>query len=208
MSVNPANASGGGTDPASGGDEPQNKPIPNEGLPVSYETHRKLLGEKKKLHEETEVLRAEKKSREEKELREKGEYEALLKRKDDELAKTNSEKFALIAEKEGNLKFTALMDAIGGNLDRIFWPLLNLDGIKMDPNTGQPEATSVQDIAKSFKATYAKIIVKGTGVGVSNDSASRNETCSADDYNKLQGSKEKRKKLAEAVRIYQETGKR
>lgn len=183
MSVNNPGSSGASGNPSGTTDDPNktksaagNEPGA-EGDPagtpgnVAYETHRKLLGEKKKLQEERDALASKIKQQEEADLVKRGETDKLLKLREEELATLKGEKLEIENRFNGALKLDSVLDAIGGNVDKRYWGLIPVGEVVIDPNTGMPDPTSVQKIAKQFEKQFPEIVSKGTGVRLPNGAA-------------------------------------
>lgn len=166
-------SSGASTQSAGGGET-----TPPENQTVAYDTHRKLLGEKKRLEEKYEAeqkqlqaLRDEKKQREEQEMRQKGETDKLLKLREDELKAERAEKEQYKSRIEGGIKLQAVLETIGGKVDPKYFIHVPLDEVVIDPATGRPDASSVKLAASKFEQEYPEVIRKGNGAGLPSDAA-------------------------------------
>jgi len=132
---------------------------------VSYETHRKLLGEKKKLQAEFEKLNSKlkevenaDKERTEKELREKEDYKKLLELKDKELQEKSKTLQEIETQRVDSLKLSSILKSLGGEVDNKYWIHFDLDKVVIDPATKQVDALSVTKVVDEFKKTYPEII--------------------------------------------------
>lgn len=146
---------------------------------VAYETHMKLLGEKKRQQEELlktkELLskfESEKKEIEEKSLREKEDFKKLFEARDAEL-KTEKEK-RLEIEKAINdsRKMNSFLKNVGAPIEEKYWNLIDLDKIAIDPNTGKPDESIVKSYAEEFKKNFWEVVKTKTGT-MPNESTSR-----------------------------------
>jgi len=153
-------ASGGGNDGAGGaGGTGDDK--------VSYETHRKLLAEKKaaatKLAEyEARLAEVDKqaKERELAELEKQKDYEKLKANLQDELKKRDSVIQQLDSERTTAKKLDAFFKALDGNLDRRYWSLIDIDQIVIDPASKAIDDMSVTKYLEGFRKEYPEIIAK------------------------------------------------
>lgn len=159
MSTDHTNASGV-TDSSSG-----TIPEPDKKDTVAYETYRKLLGEKKKRDEELEQAKSKlselekaEKERHEAELKAKEDYKALLALKDKEAKDLKSELGNIKGTLEQGAKLRAFMDKVNGVVDEQYWKLIEVDEIKIDPNTGMPDPLSVEAVAKKFEQEYSMVL--------------------------------------------------
>lgn len=195
-------SSSGANGSASGSDEIN----PNESKQVSYDSHRKLLGEKKKLQEEfltvksqLDELMSERKQREEAELTKKGEYQKLLAAREDELRKEREEKENLKATLHNGLKLDQFLRTLNGKVDEAFFGLINLDEIAIDPETGRPDPASVQTAARNFEKTYGKVIERPSGVKMPNEAPGSASVLTYEEWLKLPP-KEMKSRMKEVMR--------
>lgn len=171
--------SSGSTNQASGNDSQANlnsSDSSSDGASgsVAYETHRKLLNEKKKRDEELAQAREmiakhelDAKERIEADLKQKEDYKKLLELREKELneMKAESEKFKLrITEAK---KLDAFLKAVNGVVPDRYWNMIDTDQIVIDLSTGQVDSISVAKAAETFRVTYPEIVqVKGGTTGM------------------------------------------
>lgn len=155
----------------SGGVEPQDKA-------PSYESHKKLLGEKKKTAEENAALKAKlaefeksQKAAMEAKLLEENNLKELLKLREEELMKERSSREGMEASIQRAMKLNAIQSALDGRLSEKYFDLVDADQIAINPTTGRPDETSVAKFAKAFSAKYPEIVMKGTSAQLPNDAA-------------------------------------
>lgn len=160
------NASGGGNLESSGTPESESTetttPVVEKNV-VAYETHQKLLSEKKALAARLATFEAEQKANAEKALKDKEDWKALAEAKDTEL-KAVSEKLAKREEiSNKGMKLRAILDAVGGKIDESYFPLIPVDMVEIDPDTGLPDKAKVAAAVKVIQTKYAQIITPKTG---------------------------------------------
>lgn len=136
---------------------------------VSYDTHRRLLDEKKRVQAELEQLRQEKQSREQKELEAKGEYQKLLEQERAARAELEAKLKASEEETRDRRKLASVLTAAGGTIDPKFYGLIDYSEVIIDPATGEVDKMSVAKAVDKLKATYPEIIKKAGGPGLPND---------------------------------------
>lgn len=130
---------------------------------VSYDTHRRLLDEKKKAQAELNLLRAEKAERERSELESKGEYQKII-----EIERKRAEE-AVNKLKEYDTRFTeakkmsALLKALDNGVDEKFFGFLPLDQVVVDQETGEVNLTSVASVAEDFKKGFPELLKPKNG---------------------------------------------
>lgn len=154
-------------DPTSGGgpDIPSGEPNPKEKGTVAYETHQKLLAEKKardvRLKEVEEKLSAFEKAQleaEEAKLRDQGEFKSLLDKekalrmqKEDEL---NSLKTGL----QNSIKRQALEEKLGGKLKKSeYAAFIPFESIVMDTETMKVDEGSLNEVSETFAKSYKEL---------------------------------------------------
>lgn len=164
-------SSSGGTDSKSSGGAPEthNNPenlnaldgsseSPQRPEKVDYSTYDKAVKEKKKLSERLNVLESERKQREEKELREKGDLSALLSAREKELAETQG-KLAKYEERiTKHAKLRAVLEGLNGTVDNEYLDLVPVHMVEIDPETGKPDPESVAKARKVMETKYARVI--------------------------------------------------
>lgn len=145
----------------------------NEQSTVSYETHRKLLSEKKKRDEELDALKkrlgefeSKEKERTEQELKQKEDFKSLLALRDKELQETKSRLTELTTQQVNALKLESFLSAIDGKIDRKYWGHIDLDKIKLNPDSGDVDEMSVTALVDQFKKEYPEIIKVGRAPGL------------------------------------------
>jgi len=171
-----SNQAGGQTQNPAGDEQESSKNT------VAYETHQKLLNEKKRAAEELRVARetlnrleAEKREQEEKALREKEDFKKLFEARDNEL-KTEKEKRAQIENQiNDSKKMRSFLQNVGSPVDERYWNLIDLDKIQLDPNTGKPDESMVKSYADEFKKTYWEVLNPATG-RIPNDAPGRDKS--------------------------------
>ncbi len=160
-----ANLVPGGDNPASGG-APDPKPdnVTDDAPPpkadaVSYETHRKLLAEKKKLQDERDALLAKTKERETDELKAKEDYKRLYEAEKAEKDEWKGKYSGLDSQLSESIKLRAVLDKIGGDVESQYWALMDLEAVAMDPETRQPNEASVLKAAQEFEKKHPRLVV-------------------------------------------------
>lgn len=145
------------TDPSGNGEPKQS---------VAYETHQKLLGEKKKLGEklttieqELESLRAKDRERENAELEKQKNYEQLLRNREEELKKAKEALTSIETERLQARKLDAFLRTLGnGTLDERYWGLIPIDEIVIDPATRQVDEMTVTKAVELYRKSYPETI--------------------------------------------------
>lgn len=128
---------------------------------VSYETHRRLLDEKKREQQARKELEArlqafenEKRTQEEEKLRQQGEYQKLLQLKEEKL-KAYEQKFESIESRlQTATKINAFIKAAGTDLEEKWLGLINPKDIQIRPDDGEVDMLSVQNAVETFKKTW------------------------------------------------------
>jgi len=148
---------GGNEQQASGSAEDQSTPKKDT---VAYETHLKLLKEKKKLQDDLERYQGEARQREEADLRAKEDFKKIAELREAE-AKELREKLTTVETRERNMaKLDAFLTTLDGSVDKRFWGHIPLDKIIVDPVSGEPDPMSVAKEVEWFRKEYFDIIKK------------------------------------------------
>lgn len=138
--------------------EPVAKPdVSKERDYVTLETHRKLLDEKKKAQAKLDELLAKEKEREEIEARKRGDYEAILKAREDELKAERDKRLHLETTLTTGQKLSAVIDALGGSVDSKWYKLIDVSQVAINPETGEIDAMTVAKVAESLKREWPEM---------------------------------------------------
>jgi hypothetical protein len=165
MENNPAEVPSGEPNetPEANQPEPEQKPFQQDA--VSYETHRRLLGEKKKLKERLDALEAAQKKQAEADLEEQQKWKELADLKAKE-AQAALEKYnSLESELAEGRKLSAVLKALPGNVDEKYWNLIDTSKVVFNPESGEIEAASVQEVAKNVQESYPEILRQAQAPG-------------------------------------------
>lgn len=168
-----------------GGDDKKPETPPKD--TVAYETHRRLLDEKKKLQDKYDALQSEKDAAEKKKLEDNGEYQKLLdlekKRADEAAAKLAGYEERFTEAK----KLKAVLNALDSGIDEKFYGMLPLDQIMIDPETKEINMTSVAEAASVFKKSFPELLKPKSGVKLPTAAPQGNSagTISRDEWLKL-----------------------
>ena len=147
---------------------------------VSYETHQRLLRQLKKSQEQNklfenrisdfeqqqnEILK-QKKEEEEKKLQEKGEFKKLLEFREQEIEKLKSTIDGISKEKQeaqstiaDTVKLHAFYEKLPGKIKkREYLNFVNIDKIILNPETGEIESSSVDEVVNNFMGSYSELV--------------------------------------------------
>jgi len=132
---------------------------------VAYETHQKLLGEKKRTAEklsqtekELEELRARERERENAELERNKNFEQLLKNRETELKEAQEKLSKVDSERVFARKIDAFLKTLGGDLPEHYWGLIPLDEIALDPTTKSVDEMTVAKAVEAYRKLYPETI--------------------------------------------------
>lgn len=160
------NSPGGNPDPNPNGEATD----PKTGDVVSYETHKKLLGEKKRVAEENaalkarlDALEADARKREEEDLKAKADWQKLAELREKE---ANDLKAQVEANKKifsEAKKIDSFTKSLGSTIPPQYLGLIDTDEILMDPATGKVDEGSVTKAVENFRARYPEIIATRKG---------------------------------------------
>lgn len=148
-------------------DTPETKTIvSDEQETVKYETHKKLLGQRKadqeKLRQAQDLIdkfEAEKREVEEGKLKEEGEYKKLLTLREEELGKLRSERDIAVKENQDTWKYDAFYRKLGGKLENSkYLSFVDIESIIFNPETKEVDQQSVESVVNKFREEHSALI--------------------------------------------------
>jgi len=148
--VNPPVVDG---DPAGGSG---NQPEPKKDI-VTYETHRKLLDEKKKVQQERDALLAEKNQRVDEEAKKRGDYETIIKTRDDRIKELETKYGSLETRILEAQKLSAVLKTAGAPIDAKWHNLINTGDIKVNPDTGEIDEMAVTKVVENLRKDWPEM---------------------------------------------------
>jgi alanyl-tRNA synthetase len=128
---------------------------------VAYETHKKLLDEKKKIQERLDSLEKKAKESQEAELKEKERFKELYESVTKELESERSRASELTNTINNSKKLSAFLGQIEGEIPKQYWNLIDTDAIDMAE--GKIDEASVRKVAAQFKKEFPEVIKKKAG---------------------------------------------
>lgn len=155
--VDPNKVAGGDDDPGAGGPDPKDKKDT-----VAYETHKKLLDEKKAIQARLVEFESKAKAEKDAELVKNQKFEELLKEREKELAEKDAKLQAVERENTDARKLNAFMKNVPGEVPQQYWGLIDLDMVSVD-DTGKVDDASVKRAVASFQKNYPEIVKKPNG---------------------------------------------
>lgn len=143
---------------------------------VAYETHKRLLGQKKKtearleeLERELEERRNREREAEEKSLAEQGEYKKLLELERKKSADLSTKMETTNQQLVMGTKYQAFVDQLPGELsNRKYLSLADVEKIAIDPETGEVDGDSVKMVVDDFVKEHARLLNNKKIPGVPN----------------------------------------
>jgi len=141
---------------------------------VSYESHKRLLSEKKRRDEEVRAqakriqeLEAADKARIENEARQKEDWKKMLDMREQELADTQERYQALESQVHLVVKKAAFKKALGGTFKDNYERLIDYSSIPIDPTTNSVDELALNKYVEQFKKDFREVIVPMSVPGVS-----------------------------------------
>lgn len=164
---NPVGDGEGANNPVS---NPESSPKGND--QVSYESHKKLLDEKKSLQgqmremqKQIELFAQREKERETKALETQNNYKELYERTKEEREQLKTQMEARDARILEEMKKREFLSRLGGKLrDPSYMNHVDLSKIIADPKTGEIELDSVENAVQDFKKRHAFLIESSTPI--------------------------------------------
>lgn len=132
---------------------------------VKYETYRKVLSEKKRRDEEVRTLREKveefersQKEAQEKTLEEQNKWKEIADLRTKELQETQNKLQTLTQSQREAMKLDSFLSSLGTQLPKQYWGLVNLDEIKLNPETNEVDDMSVTSAIEHFRNSYPEIL--------------------------------------------------
>lgn len=125
---------------------------------VTLETHRRLLDEKKKAQAKLDELLAKEKEREEADAKKRGDYEAILKAREEELQSERAKRLEIEGTLTQGRKLSAVIDALGGSVDPRWYKLIDISNVAINPESGEVDALTVAKVAESLKREWPEML--------------------------------------------------
>lgn len=155
---------------------------------VSYDTHRKLLDEKKKIQAKLEQIETERKTKEEAELAQKGELQKLLDLRTKEAGELREKLQREEARKLQAKKLSAIVKGLGSPVEEKWYGVLSnhIDDVVYNPDSDEIEQMSVTTVVENLKKTWPEML-KRPAAGMPNSAPRGNDaaTIARDEWLKL-----------------------
>lgn len=129
---------------------------------VSYETHRRLLDEKKKLQARADELEAKAKERELADITAKGDTQKLLDLARKEAAENKAALSALQEREVQAKKLSAIVRGMGASVDEKWYGVISqhIDDVVLNADTHEIEAMSVTSVVENLKKNWPEMLKK------------------------------------------------
>ena len=134
---------------------------------VKYETYKKVLSEKKRRDDEVKELRetlekreAEDKAKAESELEQQNKYKELLDLRTSELEKAKAEANHMRESRQQAMKLDSFLESLDSKLPKQYWGLVDLEAIKLNPDTHEVDDGSVASAVEIFRKSYPEVLLK------------------------------------------------
>lgn len=128
---------------------------------------RELLGkvsaqgkEKAELMRKLKAFEDAKAAQEQKELEARGEFEKIKQTYEAKIAEMDGKLSEIAARDTYNKKFVAFMRNLSGKLEDRYFPLVDIEGIAVNPDTGEVDQATVLSTVKKFEASYGNLLTK------------------------------------------------
>jgi len=136
---------------------------------VKYETHQKLLSQRKNDQAKIQELQAqmqsfmeERKQAEEAKLHENEEYKKLVEIRTAELEAVKSEKDQLLQSVNDSLKLNAFVEKLPGKIKNSkYLSFVNIDDVVLSPDTREVDAASLDVVVSKFMEEHADLVDTG-----------------------------------------------
>lgn len=120
-----------------------------------------LLSEKKNVSEKLKTFEQSAKEKQDLELKAKEDYKALVELRDSELLTTKKELEAERFQRQQGQKLDAFLSVVEGKIDQKYWSMIDLEQVKINPDSKAIDQMSVSQAVDAFKKTYPELIKTG-----------------------------------------------
>lgn len=150
---------------------PADSPADDSGkTELSLEKHKQLLDEKKKIQaekarieKELNEYKAKEREKEEADAKKRGDFESILKSRDEELEKIKSELSGYKERISYSQKMTAVLDAIGTKIEDKWLSLIDADKVIINPATNEIDQASVTKLVENLRKDWPEMLKKQSG---------------------------------------------
>lgn len=125
---------------------------------VTLDTHRKLLDEKKKAQAKLDEYIAKEKEREEADAKKRGDFDTILKAREEELQSEKAKRLELESTLTQGRKLSAVIDALGGSVDPRWYKLIDISNVAINPDSGEVDTLTVAKVAESLKREWPEML--------------------------------------------------
>jgi vacuolar-type H+-ATPase subunit I/STV1 len=120
-----------------------------------------LLGEKKNVSEKLKTFEQSAKEKQDLELKAKEDYKSLVELRDTELLTTKKELESERFQRQQGQKLDAFLSVVEGKIDPKYWGMIDLEQVKINPDSKAIDQMSVSQAVEAFKKTYPELIKTG-----------------------------------------------
>lgn len=132
--------------------------------PVKYATYRKLLNQHKNTRSELDELRAFKQQKEEEEALAKGEFDKILRAREEQIAELKGKLDSIDRDMTDGQKLQAFLDRVPGKIKRQeYMSFVDLESIAINPDTGKIDEVSLEREVGKFVKEFPDLIQPASG---------------------------------------------
>lgn len=133
---------------------------------VKYETYKKVLSEKKRRDEQVKALedqlaeiKAADDAKKEGELADQNKWKEIADLRTEELGKLKGELNTLTTQQQQALKLDAFLGSLDAKLPKAYWRLVDLNSVKINPDTNEVDDMSVSSAVELFRKSYPEVLL-------------------------------------------------
>lgn len=167
---------------------------------VNFETHRKLLAEKKRVQAEAESLKKKLEEIEVKDAEQKGNLQKLLDIERDRAKKASEELETYRQREVSRKKIQAVLDVAKTRIESRWFNVIDLEQVVVDPSSGEIDKGSVEAYVQTLQKEWPEMFAKGGKSGVSHDAAKPPGALDYEGWKSSKNTKEMREKLPDLVK--------
>jgi hypothetical protein len=162
-----SNQTGSSGTPPEVGDDGKKIPKNDEKRSVSYETYLKTLDEAKTAKSKLRAIEDEKNKIQEEKMKSDGDWKGLLEARENRIKELENETMDIKQKYTGlnervtsSQKLSKVLSKLGGDLDSKYYGLIDINEVKVNPETGEIDDMSAAKVAENYRLEYAETIKK------------------------------------------------
>ncbi len=168
ITTTPATPPSGGTPDPSGTPAPTPDPTKPNNVAALEAKIAELLAEKKQQKDRLDAVERQQREAAEAAAQAAGDWKTIAETRERELNESKQRLSTLEQQEVDRTKLAAFLQTVGGEIDRKYWGLIDLDKIVINPDTKVVDATTVANLVETFRRDHPVLVKVKSGTGQPN----------------------------------------